>query len=225
MIAAIVQKSTPWWQNLSVNWFDVVVLAVLAFGFWRGRKRGMSREALPTLFWLVAVIGAGFGYQPLGDLLRSTGYVKQVFGTSINERTAAYVVSYLAIVMVAFILHSLVGKFFKEKVAGSNAFGSGEYYLGIIAGMIRYSCIALFFLALLNAPYYSAADIMAQKAYNNRWYGGGMKDYSGDFIPSLADIQAGVFKNSIAGQAIQNNLSALLIQSNAPGKKPVIKHI
>ena len=224
MIAAAVQKTTPWWQNLSLNWFDVALLLVLAFGFWRGRKRGMSREALPTGFWLVAVIGAGFGYQPLADIVVATGYIKSLFGTSVNEHTMACVVSYLAIVLVAFLIYSMLAKVFREKVAGSNAFGSGEYYFGIIAGVIRYACITLFFLALLNAPYYSAADIAAQKAYNNRWYGGGVKDYSGDFIPSVAEVQAGIFKSSISGQAIQNYLGALLIQTTGQMKKPGSHH-
>ncbi|MDR3458225.1 MAG: CvpA family protein [Verrucomicrobiae bacterium] len=223
MIAAAVQKTTPWWQNLSFNWFDVAILAVLAFGFWRGRKRGMSREALPAAFWVVAVAGAGFGYQPLGDLLQSTGYLRKMFGTAVNEHTLAYVICYLFIVIVAFIIYSMVAKLFREKVSGSNAFGGGEYYLGIIAGMIRYACIAIFFLALLSAPYYSQADILAQKAYNNRWYGGGLQGYSGDFIPSVAEVQASVFKTSLAGPVIQNNLGMLLIQSAAPGKKTVHK--
>ncbi|HSY18248.1 MAG TPA: CvpA family protein, partial [Candidatus Acidoferrales bacterium] len=158
MIAAAVQKTTPWWQNLSFNWFDVAIVLVLAFGFWRGRKRGMSREALPTAFWLIAVTGAGFCCQMLGDLLQSTGYVHKIIGNSVNERTTAYVISYLVIVAVVFTLYSFAAKFFREKVSGSNAFGSGEYYLGIISGMIRYACIVIFFLALLNAPYYSDAD-------------------------------------------------------------------
>lgn len=219
MIAAAVQNTTSWWQSLSLNWFDVTIVLILAFGFWRGRRRGMSREVLPTGFWLTAVIGAGLGYQPLGDLLLSTGYVKQIFGLGANERTIAYVICYLAIVLAAVVIFSLLKKIFKEKVSGSNAFGSGEYYLGMISGMIRYACIAIFFLALLNAPYYSAADIQAQKDYNNRWYGGGMKDYSGDFIPSIAEVQAGVFRNSLSGPIIKNNLGALLIQSTLPGRK------
>ncbi|MBW8863380.1 MAG: CvpA family protein [Verrucomicrobia bacterium] len=223
MIAAAVQKTTPWWQSLSFSWFDVALLLVLAFGFWRGRKRGMSREALPTAFWLVAVIGAGFGYQPLGDLLQSTGWVRSIFGTNVNERTVSFVISYLFIVMMAFTIYSFLAKFFREKVSGSNAFGSGEYYLGIISGMVRYACITMFFLALLNAPYYSSSDIAATKAYNNRWFGGGLKDYNGDFIPSMADIQNGVFKSSIMGPPIQNYLGALLIQSAAPSRASV-KH-
>jgi len=55
-------------------------------------------------------------------------------------------------------------------------------------------------------------------------YGGGMKDYSGNFIPSVPEVQQGIFKSSLLGPAIQNNLGALLIQSTAPGKKPAPKH-
>ena len=225
MIATIVQKMTPWYQNLPVNWFDVALLLVLGFGFWRGRKRGMSREALPTGFWLAVVIGGGLGDQPLGNWLLSTGYVRQVFGTSVNEHTLAYVISYLAIFLAAFFVYSMLAKLFKEKVSGSNAFGSGEYYLGTISGMVRYGCVALFFLALLNAPYYSAAEIAAQKAYNNRTFGGGLQGYSGEFFPSIAEIQADVFQHSLAGPAIHSNLSALLIQNSAPGKKTGSVHL
>jgi len=222
MIAAathVAQVTTPWWNKLSFNWFDVALILVLAFGFWRGRKRGMSREALPTTMWLVAVVGAGFGYELLGQMLVQTGYVKKIFGTSVNERTAAFVISYLFIALVAFIVYCLLKKVFKEKLSGNNTFGSGEYYLGMMAGVIRYACILIFVLALMNAPFYSLAEIAAKKAYNNRWYGGGMKDYSGDFIPSFDEVQASVFKDSIMGPAIKNNLSMLLITGTGPVKK------
>ncbi|HEY5040375.1 MAG TPA: hypothetical protein VIK53_00040, partial [Verrucomicrobiae bacterium] len=83
------------------------------------------------------------------------------------------------------------------------------------------ACIILFALALLNAPFYSAADVEAAKAYNNRWFGGGLKGYNGDFIPSVAEVQASVFQNSLLGPAIKNYFSAVLINGAAPGKKPV----
>jgi hypothetical protein len=75
-------------------------------------------------------------------------------------------------------------------------------------------------LALLNAPYYSSADIAAAKAYNNRWYGGGLKDYSGNFIPSVYDVQDSVFKQSITGPLIKTYLSILLINTPDAIKKP-----
>jgi uncharacterized membrane protein required for colicin V production len=218
MIAATVQKSA-WWHNLSFNWFDVALVLVIAFGFWRGRKRGMSKEVLPTSMWLVAVIGAGFSYHWLGDQLAGTGYVRKVFGNSVGERTASYVICYLGICVVALIIHSLLKKVFKEKVSGSNAFGSGEYYLGMIAGMVRYACITIFFLALLNAPVYTLAQIQADEIYRNRWYGGGLKDYNGDFIPTIPEVQTSIFKKSATGPFIHNGLSSLLINNTSSTSK------
>ena len=74
-------------------------------------------------------------------------------------------------------------------------------------------------LALLNGPYYTLADIAGAKAYNNRWYGGGLKDYNGDFIPSVDEVQASVFKESLLGPLIKDNLSVLLINTIDKVKK------
>ena len=212
-----------WLQNLSFSWFDVVFVLVLMFGFWRGRKRGMSREALPTAMWLIAVIGAGFANAPLGEMLNKTGQVGKFFGTGYNSKTMSMVVCYVAIVLVVFFINSLLKNYFKEKVSGSNAFGNNEYYFGMVSGVIRYSCITIFCLALLNAPYYSSAEIVADKAFKNKWFGGGMDKFSGDFFPSVYDIQSDVFKKSFAGKAIKEGLTPLLIQSANPVKKPSIK--
>lgn len=209
---------TSWLQNLSFSWFDVAFVIILGLGFWRGRKRGMSREALPTAMWLMAVIVAGFANGPLGEMLNHTGQVGKIFGSGFNSRTMSMVICYLAICMVVFFIHSLLKKRFKEKLSGSNTFGSNEYYFGMIAGVIRYVCITLFFLALLNAPFYSSAAIAADKVWKNRWFGGGEKNFSGDFFPSVYDIQSDVFKKSFAGKAIKTGLDPLLIQSAAPGK-------
>jgi hypothetical protein len=212
-------STTPWWQNLSLNWFDVAFLLILAIGYWRGRKHGMSREALPTSMWLLLVIGGGFACPLLGDLLQKTGYVGKVFGAGYNQRTMAMVVCYLVIGMVVFAINRTLQNVFKEKLAGSNYFGGSEYYFGMVSGMIRYTCITVFFLALLNAPFYSTGEMVADKAYKNRWYGGGVKNFSGDFFPSVYDIQSDVFKKSMAGAAIKQYLEPLLIESSAPAKK------
>jgi uncharacterized membrane protein required for colicin V production len=220
MIAAVTQKSA--FQNFSLNWFDLALVLILAFGFWRGRKRGMSRECLPVFFWLTVVLAGGFGYQWIGDQLIQLGVIRYVFGKNFTERTAAYVTSYLLIALVALIIFSILSRNFKAKLEGSNAFGGSEYYFGIIAGVIRYACMLIAVLALLNAPFYSAAEIAATKAYNNRWFGGGLKDYSGDFIPNVPELQTSVFKESLLGPVIKDNLSLLLIDtmSGSGAKKP-----
>ena len=39
-----------------------------------------------------------------------------------------------------------------EKLVTNAVFGNLEYYLGMVAGVVRFACILLFGLALLNAP-------------------------------------------------------------------------
>lgn len=220
MVAAVIQKTNPW-QHFAFNWFDVALVLVLAFGFWRGRKRGMTKELLPSLQWLAILLGAGFGHVFIADWLQQQGVIKQVFGNHFNERTAALMSGYLAIAVVVFIIFVGLRRRFNPKLEGSSVFGGNEYYWGVIAGLIRYICMVLVALALLNAPYYSLADIAKAKAYNNRWFGGGLKGYSGDFIPSVDEVQVSIFKESLIGPFIKDDLSVLLINTTepAPGKK------
>src|SRR5215471_16204301 len=97
MIAAATNPApgTSWFNWLHL--FDVLLVLILAFGFWRGRKHGMSREFLRVTMWLSIVIAAGFGHTMLGDFLIQKHVIKSVFGKTFGERTAAYISAYLLI--------------------------------------------------------------------------------------------------------------------------------
>ena len=220
MVAAAIQKTTHWWQHFAFNWFDVALVLVLAFAFWRGRKRGMTKELLPSLQWLTILLGAGFGHIFLADWLQQMGVIKPVFGNHFNERTAALMTGYLSITLVVFIIFVALRRKFNPKLEGSSLFGGNEYYWGVVAGLIRYVCMVLVALALLNAPAYTLADIKRAQDYNNRWFGGGLKGYSGDFIPSVDEVQVNIFKESLIGPFIKDNLSMLLINTTVTVKKP-----
>jgi hypothetical protein len=69
-------------------------------------------------------------------------------------------------------------------------------------------------LALLNAPFYTAADIKTHDAYVKRWFGGGL--YSGDYFPSLQTVQEQVFTKSFTGPYIKDYLGPLLIETAPP---------
>jgi len=220
MLAATIPNPAHWYERFAFNWFDVALVALLAFGFWRGRRRGMTKELLPTLQWLAILLAAGLGHIFLANLFEQHGYAKQVaaafqkvLGDHCNERTAALMMGYLSITLVIFTVFVALKHKFNPKLEGSSVFGGNEYYWGVAAGLVRYVCLVLVALALLNAPVYTAADIAASQAYNNRWYGGGMKDYSGDFIPTVYEVQDNVFKKSLLGPLIKQNLSMLLINS------------
>jgi len=213
MIAAATQ--IPGASKLLFNWFDLVLVGVLIFGFWRGRKNGMTKEFVPVVQWLVTVIGGAFGYRPLGDLLIRQGITQSVFGKNFQELTVAYLSAYLLITVVVLVVFSTFKRAAKARLEGSALFGDSEYYLGIVAGVMRYFCMVLFALALLNAPVYTPADILAAKAFNNRWFGGGMAGYSGNFFPTMNEVQTAIFKDSLTGPFLKDNLSVLLINTKA----------
>lgn len=218
MIAAVVQKSVWSLDKLTLGWFDVALILFVAFGFWRGRKRGMSKEVIPLLKWICIIAGCSLGYQLLGDELVSTHYIRKIFGNSVLERTAANITAYLAIALVIWSVFAILGNLFQKKIEGSQAFGGGEYYLGIVSGITRWLCVLIFLLAMLNAPFYTSQEMAARAEYNKRWFGGGM--YDGNFLPDLPTLQSSVFKKSITGPVIKEYLPALLIESFSGAKKP-----
>jgi uncharacterized membrane protein required for colicin V production len=217
MFAAAIHNNKEWYQNLTFNWFDLALVGLLMFGFWRGRKRGMSRECLPVLFWISVAAAGACGYSLLGDQFLNADWVKQVFGRNFVDRAEVFMFSYGLIALGVYLVFAILNRAFKAKLEGSNAFGGSEYYLGILAGIIRYACIVLVALALAHAPFYSAAEIAASKAYKLDTFGSkgvkGMENDTGDYIPDFSEIQAGIFKGSLIGPFIQDKLSMLLINA------------
>jgi uncharacterized membrane protein required for colicin V production len=222
MIAAAVQKSAWSLDKLTFGWFDVALVLILAFGFWRGRKRGMSRELLPLLKWLAIVIAGALGYRLLGDELTQSGYIQKIYGTKFLASTAGNVTAYLIIAGFVWAAFAIINNLFKKKVETANAFGGGEYYLGVISGVVRYACIVFFLLALLSAPFYTVEEIAARAAYNKQWFGGGL--YDGNYLGDVPSLQNSVFKKSILGPLIHDHCSALLIEQMAAGGKKPVKH-
>src|SRR5438094_9576816 len=55
--------------DLSFNWFDLCVLAMLIIGIIVGRKRGMSLELLSVLQWLLMVFVAAMACVPFWKVI------------------------------------------------------------------------------------------------------------------------------------------------------------
>ena len=191
-------------DRLPFNWFDGAVLFILVLGFFRGRKNGMSREALPLVKWLALVLVAGFYYPVVGQLLGNVAGI---------GKSASNVLGYLLAAFAVIIVFMMFKRMLSDRMGENNFFGGGEYYLGIMAGMVRFSCMMLAVLALLNGPCYTAAELKARKEYKNRWYGGGMKEYSGDYIPDVPTVQTSVFKRSFLGPYVKEFLGPLLVET------------
>jgi uncharacterized membrane protein required for colicin V production len=199
MLAMSIQSLVS--NSLAANWFDGVVVLVLAFGIFRGRKNGMSKEILPLFQWLVMIFVCGLFYSVVAECLVKYASVDQ---------TTSYILGYAILAMAVFFIFTLLKRTVGLKLFGSNMFGNAEYYLGMPSGMIRFACILLFALAFLNAPFYTSAQIQASNDYQARWYGA-------HFFPNLYNVQDQVFNKSFTGPYVKDYLGVLLIKPATPG--------
>jgi uncharacterized membrane protein required for colicin V production len=212
MIAAALQNLAL--DKVPFNWFDAALVFILGFGLFRGRKNGMTQEFLPLLQWLSLVIVCGLCYQTAAQTLVNTAAL---------SKPASYVWGYLLLAAVTFVLFAIIKRIFiRRDDSGRTFFGVGEYYLGMISGIVRAGCIVLVALALLNAPTYTAVDLQAHQNYVKRWFGGGL--YSGNFFPDLYTVQDEVFRKSYTGHYITNYFDMLLIHTGPAAAPPPQKH-
>lgn len=190
-------------QKLPVNMFDVALVVVLFLGLVRGRKHGMSEELMSLLKWLAVLLTCAFLYQPLGTSLSQA---------SPFSLLASFLIVYIALALVVLGLFALVKHRLGGKLIGSDIFGRSEYYLGMISGLVRFACIMLVCLAVLNARYFSPDEVRAMEAFQNDVYG---KEY----FPTWHTAQAVVFENSTSGSWIKEHLGFLLIKPTRPENK------
>jgi len=189
------------------NWFDIAILLFLGLGIQRGRKHGMSQEIILVLKWVAIVLVGGLGYAVVGD---------EISDNTVFTHFSAYLMAYIVIALGITVAFWAITKLAKGKLVGSDVFGSMEYYLGMIAGLVRYTCILIFALSLLNARLYSQKEISDDLAFQNDVYGS-------NFFPKLYTVQEDVFKRSLVGPRIHDELGFLLIKGTAPETKTLRK--
>ena len=187
-------------DQLPINLFDFVLIIVLVVGVLRGRKNGMSEELLGLLMWLTILFLGAIVYEPAGKLLHDA---------SPFSLLSSYVMVYIASGLLVLSVFVLIKRSLGGKLLGSDLFGKGEYYLGMASGLVRVTCMLLTALALLNARFFSAAEIKAMEAFQNDVYGS-------NFFPGLHSLQSSVFERSLTGPWIKENLGFFLIKSTEP---------
>jgi len=172
-----------------------MLLVLCAAGIAYGRKRGLSETLIPMLRALAMVFAATFLYDPFGRWLVSISGFSLLFC-----RVSAYILIMIGVWCVFIGLKRWLG----GKLLGSDAFGKGEYYLGMPAGLITFACFTVTALAVLNARLFTEKEIKTNQAY--------VKDvYGSDFFPGLYAAQQSVFVDSYAGPYIQRHASIMLI--------------
>ncbi len=178
----------------SFGLFDVLLALVIAFGCWRGKKRGISEELLDFLQWLVIVVAAGFLYGMVGDLLAQTKL----------PRLWANMGGYILVIIAVSILFSFIKKSAGNKLVDSDFFGSWEYRLGTAAGAIRYLCIWIAILSLMSARYFDAAVVAAERKAQK-------KEVGIVLLPSWGMAQRSALYDSFTGPYIRQYLAHQLM--------------
>lgn len=187
-------------MNLPFNLFDLLFGAVLVAGLLRGRKRGFSREWLSLFKWLALLLIGAAAYGPAGDFLAGNGRV---------DLLSAYLLAYVGIALVIFVAFALIRRRLSSKLEGSDIFGRTEYYLGMGSGVLRFLCMILVALALLNARDFPPSELKAMERAQ-------LDTYGSSIFPTLHSLQVAVFEGSFTGALIHQDLGFLLIAPTEP---------
>ena len=190
--------------DLSYNWFDLCVLTMLVLGVIVGRKRGMSLELLSVLQWLLIVFVGAVASTVLGEVFADFSGLSPVI---------TYIFAYLLAAVLIKLVFVGLKKMAGEKLVSGEIFGNFEYYLGMVAGSIRFACIVIFFLALMNAKKVTKAELEADLKYQQDWAGS-------VYFPPFGSIQKAIFEDSLSGRAAKEFLSAQLINVDPAGLGP-----
>ncbi|MEO6181792.1 MAG: CvpA family protein [Verrucomicrobiota bacterium] len=192
-------------KNLPFTWVDLVIFVLLMIGVFRGRKRGMSEELLTFIQWLVIVFVGCRVYEYAGQLLSENAPLSLL---------TCYLMIYLAFAIFMKLLFSQIQHVVGEKLVGSNFFGDSEYYLGMFAGMIRFACVILMLMALLNARLITDKERAATARMQT-------KNFEGISFPTFGSIQQAVLFESFAGQQVKAHLDFVLIKSTVSKDVPL----
>ncbi|HEY1170911.1 MAG TPA: CvpA family protein [Verrucomicrobiae bacterium] len=197
-------------SSFSVTWFDALVIIMVGTGLFVGKKRGMSNELLDLMCWLMMVVVSALYYEPSGKLLSNATSMSLYWSN---------IICYLFIALVIKFAFSYIKRAVGEKLVGSDIFGRGEFYLGALAGGLRFFCMVIMLVAIMNAKFITKAMVQAQiKAQE--------AEYGSSFFPTYAKIQSDVLFDSTSGQFFRERLEEQLIKpvdpyATAVPKKPV----
>lgn len=192
-------------EQFHFGYMDIPVLVALCVGVVRGRKRGMSEELLDVIKWALIVVVGAYAYYPLGQIVAQNTVFSAYF---------SYVAVYSLIIVFFISLFSYLKPRLGDKICDSDFFGSCEFYLGMAAGAVRYACIILVLLSLLNARLYTPEEVRSEQAFQE-------KNFGSAFFPTVITCQSAVMEKSLTGTLARAYLTPLLIRPTHPERKGI----
>jgi uncharacterized membrane protein required for colicin V production len=190
--------------NMKFDYFDIVAVVWLIIGLFWGRKRGMSQELLPLLQWIGIVSVAGLFYGPFGLLIHQDTFFSPLWSN---------ITAYLLLAGMVHLIFFLLKPMLATKLLEKNPFGRGEFYLGMTAGAVRFACMLLAGMALMNSRVESEAELAKTEKFQ--------KDNFSDIrFPTYGQFQQDVLFKSLSGNLVRSNLNSILIASVVAAPSP-----
>lgn len=183
----------------NLPWFDILVVILLIVGLFRGRKRGMSVELLSVVQVGVVVVAGAYLYKPLGLKLNA-----------LADRTIpfiwCYILVYVGFTAIVYMIFSKLRTAIGEKLFGSDMFGRMEYYFGMVAGVLRYAFVILWFMSLIHVK---AIDKQREAELAKI-----QKDNFGSIsFPTWGQIQQDILEDSVTGKQVAQHAPHLLMEA------------
>jgi uncharacterized membrane protein required for colicin V production len=189
-------------NNFELTAFDLVMALIILIGIARGRKRGISEELLDVLKWIAIVVAAGLGHRYVADFL--------VLVTKMPPSWSR-LLGYIFILVVMMFLFKSIKRAVGQKLVEGDTFGRFEFYLGMLAGAVRFFCVTFVVLAMINSKYSTPAERAASAKMQQENFG----DIR--LIPSIPTLQQKIFVESASGKFIHKQLGFLLVDPAPPG--------
>ena len=191
---------TPVIAVVHFDYFDIVIVGWLIIGLLWGRKKGMSQELLPLLQWVGIVTEAGLWYEPFGAVIHHNTFFSLLW-----SNITAYVLIAAGVHLICLWFKQMLG----VKLVEGNYFGRAEFYLGMTAGAVRFACMLLAGMALMNSRVETEAELAKTEKFQ--------KDNFSDIrFPTYGQFQQDVLFKSLSGNLVRSNLPSILIASVAP---------
>jgi len=190
-------------ENITVGWFDVLVIGFMIWGGIIGRKRGMSEELLDVLKWLTILMASAWGYVPLAELVNKVGHFANYW---------VHVGSYIAIIAIFKTLFTVLKKRVGKKLVGADLFGKWEFQLGFLAGMMRHFCMVVIFVSLANSKPVSESQVKQAESAQSELFGK-------NFFPSKGRLRLDILYTSFTGTLIRERLAQQIMKPVEPKAK------
>lgn len=132
-----------WSMIHQLNWFDVVIVGIVALSVVISFFRGFLRESVSLVTWIAAIL--------LG--LKFAGPLGTEFSGHIANKTAQYLSAFLAIFILVFIVGTTINLIIKSLVS-KVGMGVMDSILGLAFGFIRgLIAVAVILMIINNTPF------------------------------------------------------------------------